>query len=63
MLKAKTGICPILTTGNNAVPCIQDKCAFWEDLYKKCGYICDGDKIADSLDKILSTLNDMRSRM
>ncbi len=60
---SKTGICPILTTGNNAVPCIQDKCAFWEDLYQKCGYICDGDKIADALGQVLSTLNDMKNKM
>lgn len=60
---AKNGICPILTTGNNAVPCIHDKCAFWEDLYQKCGYICDGDKISDALAQMLSTLNDMKNKM
>lgn len=60
---AKNGICPILTTGNSAVPCIHDKCAFWEDLYQKCGYICDGDKVADALNQVISTLNDMKNKM
>jgi hypothetical protein len=60
---AKTGICPILTTGNNAVPCIQDKCAFWEELYQKCGYICDGDKVADAMSQMLNVLNDMKNKL
>jgi hypothetical protein len=60
---SKNGICPILTNGNNAVPCIQEKCAFWEEMYQKCGYICTGEKVADALERIMYTLNEMKNKM
>jgi len=63
MAQQQSLICPILTNANNAVPCIKDKCAFWDDLYLKCGYICTGDKINSLLEQMNNTLNDIRGRI
>jgi hypothetical protein len=64
----KTGLCPIMSfrasfSKEAAVPCVMDKCAFWDDLYGKCGQIAQAERLADSLHRIQDKLHDMLIKM
>ena len=56
-------ICPLMTSGTTGVNCIEAKCAFWDTLYSKCCHASHSERLKDSLEQILSVLNDMRGRM
>ncbi|MBT9544542.1 MAG: hypothetical protein IV090_04075 [Candidatus Sericytochromatia bacterium] len=64
----KSGLCPIMSfrasfSKDAAVPCVTDKCAFWDDLYGKCGQISQAERMADSMQRIHEKLHDMMIKM
>lgn len=68
MDKKKSGICPIMSfrssfSKETAVPCMFEKCAFWDDLYEKCGQVAQAERIGDSLQMIHDKLHDLMIKM
>lgn len=64
----KGGICPVMSfrtafTKEAAVVCVTDRCAFWDDLYGKCGQISQAERMADSMQRIQEKLHDMMIKM
>ena len=64
----KGGICPVMSfresfVKENAVPCVMDKCAFWDDLYGKCGQVSQAERMSDALQRIQEKLHDMMIKM
>lgn len=64
----KGGICPVMSFRSSfskdaAVPCVMDRCAFWDDLYGKCGEISQAERTADALERIQSKLHDLMVKM
>lgn len=64
----KGGLCPIMSfrasfSKDAAVPCVTDKCAFWDDLYGKCGQISQAERTADAMQRIHEKLHDMMIKM
>jgi hypothetical protein len=64
----KGGLCPVMSfrasfSKDAAVPCVTDKCAFWDDLYGKCGQISQAERLGDSLQRIQEKLHDMMIKM
>ncbi|PIQ24760.1 hypothetical protein COW36_23605 [bacterium (Candidatus Blackallbacteria) CG17_big_fil_post_rev_8_21_14_2_50_48_46] len=68
MAEKKGGLCPIMSfrasfSKDAAVPCVGDKCAFWDDLYGKCGQIAQAERLSDSLQRVHEKLHDMMIKM
>ncbi len=64
----KGGICPVMSFRSSfskdaAVPCVMDRCAFWDDLYGKCGEISQAERTADALRMIQDKLHDLMIKM
>lgn len=64
----KAGICPVMSFRSSfskeaAVPCVTDRCAFWDDLYGKCGQISQAERHADALRMIHDKLHDLMIKM
>lgn len=64
----KGGICPIMSfrasfSKEAAVPCVMERCAFWDDLYGKCGQISQAERTADAMQRIHDKLHDMMIKM
>jgi hypothetical protein len=64
----KAGICPVMSFRSSfskeaAVPCVTDRCAFWDDLYGKCGQISQAERTADALRMIQDKLHDLMVKM
>jgi hypothetical protein len=64
----KNAICPVMSFRSSfskdaAVPCVSEKCAFWDDLYGKCGQIAQAERMADSMQRIQDKLHDMMIKM
>ncbi len=64
----KSALCPIMSfrtsfSKDAAVPCVTDKCAFWDDLYGKCGQISQAERMTDSMQRIHEKLHDMMIKM
>lgn len=68
MAEKKGGICPVMSFRSSfskdaAVPCVTDRCAFWDDLYGKCGQISQAERTADALQRIQDKLHDLMIKM
>lgn len=66
--KKNPGICPVMSFRSSfskdaAVPCVTNRCAFWDDLYGKCGQISQAERTADSLQRVYDKLHDMMIKM
>lgn len=64
----KAGICPVMSFRSSfskeaAVPCVTDRCAFWDDLYGKCGQISQAERHTDALRMIHDKLHDLMIKM
>lgn len=65
--KKNPGFCPIMSVRSSfskeaMVPCITDKCAFWDTLYDKCGQISQAERISDALNWIKDELHTISIR-
>lgn len=64
----KAGICPVMSFRSSfskeaAVPCVTERCAFWDDLYLKCGQVAQAERTADALRQIQDKLHDLMVKM
>ena len=60
----KSGICPIMSFRTSfskeaAVPCVQDKCAFWDMTYDKCGQVSQAERITDAIEYLRNELHSL----
>lgn len=68
MADKKGGICPVMSFRSSfskeaAVPCVAEKCAFWDDLYQKCGQVSQAERTADALQRVHDKLHDLMIKM
>ena len=59
--------CPVMSLRSSfskeaMVPCIAEKCAFWDDLYGKCGQISQAERLADALSMLKDEIHTMAIR-
>lgn len=56
-------VCPILTSGTNAINCIQHNCAFWDATYAKCGMLAGPERLQDAVDRLEQAINEIRVKI
>lgn len=62
------GICPVMSFRSSfskeaAVPCVAAKCAYWDDLYEKCGQVAQAERVSDALDRLYDKIHDIGTRI
>lgn len=56
-------VCPILTTGTNAITCIEQNCAFWDATYTQCGVLSGPRRVSDSFEQLQQVINEIKVKM
>jgi hypothetical protein len=53
-------VCPILTTGTNAINCIEANCAFWDATYAHCAVVAGPQRISAAMEQLQQVINEIK---
>lgn len=53
-------ICPLMSYAANQVECVRQECAIWDKREDCCGFLSVGQRVENSLERITSTMNEIK---
>lgn len=56
----KMQICPLMSYAANQAPCVREQCAMWDKREEACGFMAGAIRIEDSVERMITTLNEIK---